>query len=51
MTKDEQIYELRRLLIYFIDLYFGPKWRELNSKEYITGPKLEEARKLLIVTQ
>lgn len=51
MTDEEKIIELRKLLIYFIDLYFGPKWRTLDSKQYITGYKLDEARKLLVVTQ
>ena len=51
MNKDEQIQELRKCLIYMIDLYFGPKWRDIKKDQYpITYHKLDEARKILLIT-
>lgn len=52
MTDEEKIAELRKMLMYFIDLYFGAKWRDVKKEDgYITFHKLDEARKLLIATQ
>ena len=54
MTDEEKINELRKYLIYFIDLYWGPKWREIkreNGYQLSTFNNLNEARKLLMVTQ
>lgn len=52
MTDSEKIAALRTMLVYFIDLYFGAKWPEIEREDgFITFNKLDEARKLLIVTQ